>query len=146
MNLIGRISVTAVAIVSLGACSSTTGPGNNLQLKVSGAAFQRVGAPAVAVVPFTLSNRGAASVSVARCDSRVMAAIDRWDGGSWVQYSSDACLAIYATAPLELAPGASISAERSVFEAGTYRLRVGTSKADGSDFDWSIVSGQFEVR
>jgi hypothetical protein len=145
MNLFCRISVTAIAIVTLGACSSVSGPGNDLQLKVSGATFQRVGAPAVAMVPFSLTNRGATSASVARCDSRVMAAVDRWDGGSWVQYSSDACLAVYITAPLELAPGATISAERSVLESGTYRLRIGTSKADGSDFDWSIVSGQFEV-
>ena len=145
MILFRRMSVAGTAIVVLGACSSPNGPTNVVEVNVAGGTFERVGTPAIAMVPFSVTNRGSASAFVARCDSRVMAAVDRWNGQSWVEYSGDACPTIYAMAALELAPGASAVASRSVLEPGKYRLRIGAADAASSELDWSIVSGLFEV-
>jgi hypothetical protein len=145
MALFGRMSVPATAIVLLAACSSPSGPASVVEVSVTGANFERIGAPAIATVPFSVTNRGSSSVFVARCDSRVMAAVERWNGHSWVQYSSDACLAIYTTAAMELMPGASVTTSRPVPDPGVYRLRIGTTASASGEPDWSIVSGQFQV-
>jgi hypothetical protein len=146
MTFFRRSPLIVGAIAMLGACSASSGPANGLNVNVSGAAFERIGTPAIASVPFSVVNRGSASVFVARCGARVMAALDRWNGQSWIQYGGDACIAIYTTAALEVAPGASVAASRSVPDAGRYRLRLGAADAATSDFDWSIVSRDFEVR
>lgn len=145
MTLFRRLLVAGAVLVMLGACSSPGGPANAVEVNVSGATFERVGTPAIATVPFSVTNRGSAPVFVARCGSRVMAAVDRWNGQRWVQHSSDACLAIYMSAALELAPGASAAASQSVLEPGKYRLRIGATDAATSGPDWSIVSSHFEV-
>jgi len=141
-----RLSVAGTAVLMLGACSALSGPANVVEVNVAAATFERVGIPAVATVPFSVTNRGSASAFVARCDNRVMAAVDRWNGQNWVQYSGDACPAIYTTAALEITPGASAAGSQFVLEPGKYRLRVGTVDASNSRLDWSIVSSQFEVR
>ena len=145
MALFRRFSVAGTAIVMLAACSSPSGPPNVVEVKISAATFERIGTPASATVPFSITNRGSWSAFVARCDARVMAAVDRWNGQSWEQYSGDVCPAIYTTVALEITPGSSIAGSRSVHEPGRYRLRVGTVDASGSGFDWSIVSSPFEV-
>lgn len=145
MTFCRRLSLIGAGIAMFGACSPLNGPANVVEVSVSGATFERIGTPAIATVPFSVTNRGSASVFVARCDTRVMAAVDRWNGQSWVEYSGDACLAIYTTAALEIAPGASAAASRSVVERGKYRLRIGAADAAASDLDWSIVSSHFEV-
>ncbi len=146
MNFFRRFPLIGGATALFAACPALSGPGNGLEVNVSGAAFERIGTPAIASVPFSVVNRGSASEFVARCGSRVMAALDRWNGQSWIQYSGDACIAIYTTAPLEVAPGASVAASRSVPDAGRYRLRLGAADAATGGFDWSIVSRDFEVR
>ena len=146
MAFFRRLSVTGAAVAMLGACSTLSGPANVVEVSVGAATFERIGTPAIATVPFSVTNRGSAAAFVARCDSRVMAAVDRWNGQSWVQYSGDACPAIYTTAALEIIPGASAAGSQSVLEPGKYRLRVGTVDASNSGLDWSIVSSQFEVR
>ena len=140
-----RFSLAGAGIALLGACAAISGPTKFVEVNVAAATFERVGIPAVATVPFSVTNRGSASAFVARCDTRVMAAVDRWNGQSWAEYSGDVCPAIYTTAPLEIAPGASASASRSVVEPGKYRLRVGTADAATAGLDWSIVSSQFEI-
>lgn len=145
MAFFRRMSVAAAAGAMLGACSSLSGPANVVEVNVA-ATFERTGTPAVATVPFSVTNRGSEAAFVARCDSRVMAAVDRWNGQSWVQYSGDACPAIYTTAVLEIIPGSSAAGSRSLLEPGMYRLRVGTVDASNSGLHWSIVSGHFEVR
>jgi hypothetical protein len=145
MTFCCRYSLAGAGIALLGACSALSGPTKVVEVNVSGATFERIGTPAIATVPFNVTNRGSASVFVARCDTRVMAALDRWNGQGWVLYSADACPAIYTTAALEIAPGASAAASRSVVEPGKYRLRIGAADAATSDLDWSIVSSHFEV-
>lgn len=145
MTLSRRLSVAGAAIVMLGACSSPSSPANVVEVDVAGGTFERVGTPAIATVPFSVTNRGSAAVFVARCDSRVMAAVDRWNGQGWVQHSTDACLAIYMSVALELAPGASAAASQSVLEPGRYRIRIGVTDAATNSPDWSIVSSHFEV-
>src|SRR5258706_14590979 len=140
MTFFRRLPLIVGAIAMFGACSASSGPVNNLDVNVSGAAFERIGTPAIASVPFSVVNRGSESEFVARCGVRVMAALDRWNGQSWIQYNGDACIAIYPTAALEVAPGASIAASRSVPDAGRYRLRLGAANVATGGFDWSIVS------
>jgi hypothetical protein len=145
MTFCRRFSLAVAGIALLGACSALSGPTQHVEVNVSGATFERIGSPAIATVPFNVRNRGSASVFVARCDTRVMAAVDRWNGQSWVEYSGDACLAIYPMAALEVAPGASAGASQLVDEPGKYRLRIGAANAATSDLDWTIVSTHFEV-
>lgn len=146
MALFRRLSVAGNAIVLLGACSSLSGPANVVEVNVAGGTFERIGTPVIAIVPFSVTNRGSVSVFVARCDASVMVAVERWNGQSWVNYSADVCPAIYTTAPLEIAPGTSAAASRSVQEAGKYRLRIGAADAASSGLNRSIVSSDFEVR
>jgi hypothetical protein len=141
-----RRSSVIGAVVAIGACSASSAPVNVLEVNVPTAVFERIGAPATATVPFTVINRGSSSVFVARCGDRVMAALDRWNGHSWVQYSGDACQANLITAGLELTPGSSATASRSVFEPGKYRLRIGATDAASGAFDWATVSRGLEVR
>ena len=145
MILSRQLSLVVTAVAMLGACSSSSGPGNAVEVNVSGGSFERIGTPAMATIPFSITNRGSASVFVARCDTRVMTAVDRWNGESWTDYSGDICLGINTSIPLELAPGESAIANRSIHEPGRYRLRIGALDAASGDVDWSIVSGQFEV-
>ncbi len=140
-----RVSQIAVTTLMLGACSSLSGPISVVEVNISGASFARVGTPAIATVPFRATNRGSASVFVARCGTRVMAAVDRWNGQAWVQYSGDACVAIYTVAGLELTPGSSAVASRTLLESGRYRVRIGTSNTASGGFEWSIVSRDFEI-
>ena len=135
----------AVAML-FGACSTSSGPAMVLQVNLPASVFERTGTPAIASVPFSLLNRESASVFVARCGDRVMAALDQWDGQRWTQYSGDACTTVQIQTPLELAPGASVAASRSVLEPGKYRLRIGTVAATSGGFDWSTVSRDLEVR
>ena len=144
MVLFRQLSVAVIA-VALGACSSSSGPTHAVAVDVSGSTFERIGTPAIATVPFIITNRGSGSVFVARCDTRVMTAVDRWNGQSWTEYSADACIAIYPMAALELAPGASALANRSFPEPGKYRLRIGATNIATGGPDWSIVSSDFEV-
>lgn len=145
MRLFRPSSVGLLAVALVGACSSSSGPADVIEVDVPGERFQRIGSPAIATVPFSISNRGSASAFVAQCGTRVMAAVDRWNGQTWTQDSGDACLAVYMSTPLELPPGASAAAARSVLQPGRYRLRIGVAHAAGGDLDWSIVSGHFDV-
>ena len=144
MVLFRQLSV-AVTAAALGACSSSSGPTHVVEVNVSGSSFERIGTPPIATVPFIITNRGSGTVFVARCDTRVMTVVDRWSGQGWTQYSADACIAIYPMAALELAPGASALANRSILEPGKYRLRIGATNTATSGPDWSIVSSDFEV-
>ena len=146
MTLLSRLLLIGSAIATFGACSPSSGPANVLDVSVPGAAFERVGTPASASVPFSVTNRGSASVFIARCGSRVMAALDRWNGQGWIEYSGDACKAVEMMAPLELAPGASVTTSRSVLDSGKFRLIIGTADGASSSLNWSIHSRDFEIR
>jgi hypothetical protein len=141
-----RYSVTAAAIAALLACSAISGPANVVEVDVAGAIFDRIGTPAIATVPFSIRNRGATSIFVTRCDTRLTTAVERWDGQGWAGYAADICQAVYTSAPLELAPGVSAAANWSLHDAGKYRIRIGVADAAGSGVNRSLVSSEFEVR
>ncbi len=145
MTLPRLLSLVSAAVL-FGGCSSTSSPNNVVEVRVGGTSFERGGVPAIADIPFTLTNRGSASVFVSRCDSRAMAAIDRWNGQAWVQYSADVCETVFDASALELLPGTSIQSTRSVLDPGHYRLRVGTAEASSGSFDWSTASLRFGVQ
>lgn len=57
-------------------------------------------------VPFVVEKTGGNPIYLARCGERLMAALDRREGGQWVQHSGDGCLTNQDMTPVELAPGA----------------------------------------
>lgn len=134
-------------ILLLGACNSPIDP-NAVALEINTQASEFVISPSrgSVSVPFKITNRDATSTFIARCGDRIMAALDRREGGTWVQHSGDACLTNVAMAPVEIAPGQSLEATREIREAGQYRLRIGVS-ADASDQPaWTPASNPFSVR
>lgn len=131
----------------LGACNSPVDP-DAVALEVHTQASEFVISPGEESVSvfFTITNRGATTAFLARCGERIMAALDRREGGIWVQYSADACLASVTMAPLEITPGQSLHGTREIRETGEYRLRIGVS-ADASDQQaWTPTSSSFTVR
>jgi hypothetical protein len=75
-----------------------------------------------------------------------MAAVDKWTGDGWTQYSGDACTAVQAQGLLELRAGSSVDAIRVVPDAGKFRLRILTGPAYNTPNLWSVASGGFEIR
>jgi hypothetical protein len=127
-------------------CTSATAPSGGVRVDLLGATFDREPGGSIASVPFAVRAVGTRSVFLARCGDRLMAAVDRWDDGRWVQYSGDACLAIHPMAPVELRPDSRLEAVRVIGEPGRYRLRLGVASAGGEPADWSAASAPFEVR
>jgi hypothetical protein len=138
------LAVLSVAL-ALG-CTLATAPANGVRVETLGAVFDREPGGSFAPVPFVVTNAGAGSVFLAPCGERVMAAVDRWAGARWVQYSGDACPAVFSMAPLELPPGSRLESVRGIGEPGRYRLRLGVVAAASAPTEWSAVSAPFEVR
>ena len=74
-------------------------------------------------VGFTLVNRGASPVYVARCNGMVVPLIDRLSWGNWRYEEARFCNGGQTTS-LELAPGGSIHGSVAVYNSGAYRFRV----------------------
>ena len=127
-------------------CAAATEPGGQVRVEVLGVSFERGTEGHAASVPFVVANSGTASVYLARCGARLMAAVDRWEGGRWNQYSGDACPAIYPMDPLALAPGTRHQGVRAIGEPGVYRLRVGVAAPTGAAVEWLVASAPFEIR
>ncbi len=143
-----RIHVFALALLlAVAACQELLDPlPVQLLVQTEGTTFVRDPAAGLAAVPFTMENQSNRTIYVARCGERLMAALDRWESGQWVQHSGDLCQAIYTMDPLALAPGTSLSSVRGVLEPGRYRLRPGIRLAPTEASEWSIaVSNEFMV-
>lgn len=95
-------------------------------------------------MPFTVTNHGARSIPLPRCGDRLMVGVERREGGQWVQYSGDSCLAIYPMDPVELQPGQVLQGTRELREPGIYRLRIGVSNPKQGV--WSNFSNSFTLR
>lgn len=130
----------------LAGCFPPSAPESAIVVSIDGAVFQRTGAPGSATIPFTVANRSGSSQFVARCGTRIMAAVDRWNGQTWLQYSGDACTTQLPMAPLELNSGAVASATRAIAEPGRYQLRIGISDNPTAGYNWSVVSADFEIQ
>jgi hypothetical protein len=140
-----RASLLLLLPLLFGACQSTVDPSATaLQLRTEGSKFVLSASTGSVSVPFTIKNRGSASVFVARCGGRVRAALDRREDGRWVQYSGDACLAIYPMDPVEVGAHQVLRGARAIRERGQYRLRIGVTEEGESV--WKRTSNSFTVR
>jgi len=136
---------SALALVGA-ACGDSVSPGSTLRVSTTSPAFVLISSSELARVTFRTSNLGSAAVYLSRCGDRVVAAVERWEGGKWVQFSGDYCLAVSDMSPVPLQPGASRDDLRTIGERGRYRLRLGTSQSPSEQPTWDAVSNVFEVK
>jgi hypothetical protein len=119
---------------------------DGLLVQTGGSTFTRDPALGSATVPFSVVNRGRSTLYLTRCGERLMAALERWENGQWVQYSGDACQTIYPMDPHPLAPSASVSSVHRILEPGRYRLRPGVQTSASEPTIWTAaISNQFRV-
>ena len=132
--------VTLAAALLLAACSKSspselTGtsellPDTSTGVEVRPAAltFTR-NAQNLVEVPYSVVNGRTASVLLTtRCGDRLSPAVQRREGGEWVQHSGGGCFAIFPMSPVPLAAGARRD-ELEVISSpppGQYRLLLGT--------------------
>ncbi len=139
-----RLLVVPMLFVGF-ACRDPVAPTSSVRVITSRASFDR-GPDGFATVAYTVENAGRETVLVARCGDRLMSALDRWENFRWVQYSGDACLAIFLTNPVPLQPGARREEKRGIADHGRYRLRIGRAVRSNTDVRWDVRSNAFEVR
>ncbi len=132
-------TVPLLVVVAAG-CEALSGPAA-VRIRTSAASYQ-LGASIV----YTAANTGSESVYLASCCGGAIAALDRWDGGSWSNYRSGACLALCPMVPIEVTAGRSYAGTVSLSDTGVYRVHLGVATAWGAQPDWSAVSNAFEVR
>jgi hypothetical protein len=143
----GRVKLHIIAAAltfSMVACQlSTGGEIGPVVVRTDGSTF--VLDDGVAGVPFTIENRGSLTIHLEHCGDRLMTAVNRWEGGEWVQYSGDACQTVYVMGSRPLDPGATISGGRSLSQTGRYRLRP-VFPTETSRTRWkAVVSNDFTV-
>lgn len=140
-----NILYAVVLILPLAACQSISDLREaNLDISTAQTMYT-VPSEGAVEVSFTVTNRGGTSAAVSRCGERVTAALDREEGGAWVQYSGDFCQAIYRMSPLPLAPGETLESVRMVGEPGRYRLRIGVRSSPAAEEQWMLTSDPFTV-
>ena len=116
-----------------------------VHVRVDASRFTRDPATSAASVGFSAQNNGGVTVYLARCGDRLMAAVDRWQGNRWLQYSGDACQTAYNMSPLPLSVGEEHHSARSVHEVGRYRLRLGIGGAPDTGSAWTAASEPFII-
>jgi hypothetical protein len=142
-----RILMLLLAVLtSVQACRLPLGPATlDVQVVTAETVIERPEQGA-AGVEFRVTNRGAATVYLAMCGLRVMAAVDRREDGIWNPHSSDACQAHVDMSSLALEPGETVESSRGIVEKGEYRLRIGTVRDFGQEPVWTTLSNPFAVQ
>lgn len=105
----------------LGACVVPTTPENEYPVLVTIAALDLRGS--TLEVHFQIRNESDRSIWLPRCGDWVTIFVERHESGTWQQYSSSVCPAIFLTIPLKLEPGGSVGSAVSISVPGRYRLR-----------------------
>jgi hypothetical protein len=134
-----------LVLVVLSACQqlSTSSRLAALQVQTDGSTFVRDPAVGSATVPFSVVNRGRSTLYLARCGERIMAVLDRWESGRWVQHG-DACLTDRRMDPWPVSPSATLTSTHHVLQPGRYRLRPGVST--GGTKSWTVAfSNEFTI-
>lgn len=142
-----RIASAVPLVVCLAvACESPSrpglpNPGPGLRLQTTAAYYQ-----AGDTVSFTAVNVSFDTLWVSQCCNRLTVPVDRWDGVTWQQFSSDPCIAVCPQGPLMLAPQAGCTGMvYAALATGQYRLHLGAARR-GDTTDWSAASNGFQVR
>ncbi len=139
-------SVVALVVAGLAACGSPTVAGRWIRVRTSDTTFVRGSAPAVAYVPFSVTNGSAATVYLPACNGFVVPEIEYHTGVEWRYDTGFMCLAIFSSAPVALAPAATAQSSVSIAEPGRYRLRLAVSKSASYNTSTTVVSPPFSVR
>ncbi len=135
-----------VLAAALTACASPTDARRPVRVAAAHSVFDRASAPAVAFVPFSVTSGSATTVYLPACGGNVLPVLERQVGTAWTQYASFQCLAIFSSAPVALAPGATAQGGVSIAEPGRYRLRLSLSRTPSFHEVLTVVSPQFTVR
>lgn len=118
-----------------------------ISIHTESTAFELDPVQGMTTVPFVVANRTRATIYLARCGERLMAALDRWQDGRWVQVSGDACQTHLPMVPLPLPSLATTSGERVLDRAGRYRLRPGVNRSAAGNTDYAeVASNEFTVQ
>jgi len=128
-----------VAVVLAVGCEAPSSP-LAVRIQTESPSYQ-LGAP----ITFTVTNLGGSSVFLARC-CEVSTAVDRWQDGRWLGFSSGGCLAICPMDAIELGPWGSYGGTTGISDTGRYRLHLGVATSRSREPNWSPTSNPFEVR
>ena len=144
--LLKRFSVAALTALTL-ACGDLRPV---LKVGADQASFQRTADPStptylVAVVPFTIWNRGNATAFVPSCGARVLPVVEQMVNGRWESYSSGGCILTTANALLEIKAGASHRDEVAIPAAGHFRIRLPYSPDAQLRNPYDALSAEFDV-
>jgi hypothetical protein len=126
---------TIVCCLALMGCDLPSSPGV-LPLRVS-ASVQEASADAsvsgALPIAYEITNRGRSEVLLGACAGQPLVAVERQDGGDWVNVSAGICQTHLGMTPIRLAAGATLNGLRLV-QAGPGSYRV-VAVAYGSDGD-----------
>ena len=114
------------AMVLVAACYSPTEPPAIVDYNVlvqTAEAQGEVSFAGVTMRAFAL-NTGVYSVFVARCGDGPLVLVEQFVDGAWQEGPTPDCAPTTASGPIELASGATISADRAFAEIGRYRMSV----------------------
>jgi hypothetical protein len=129
---------TLVCCGALLGCDLPFSPGM-LPLRVT-ASVQEPPADATAAgalpIAYEIANRGRSSLLLGACDGRPLVAVERQDGGDWVNVSAGICQTHLDMTPIQLAAGATLHGVRLI-QAGPGSYRV-VAVAYGSDGESSV--------
>jgi hypothetical protein len=144
-----RSAATAlICCLALIGCDLPSSPGM-LPLRVS-ASVQEASADAAAAgalpIAYEIANRGRSSLLLGACAGQPLVAVERQDGGDWVNVSAGICQTNLDMTPIQLAAGATLHGVHLI-QAGPGSYRV-VAVAYGSDGESSVrvVSNIVTVR
>jgi hypothetical protein len=119
------VLATLVCCLALTGCDLPSSPGTP-PLRIS-ASVQEASADASAAgalpIAYEITNRGRSGLLLGACDSQPLVAVERQDGGDWVNLSAGICQTHLDMTPIHLAAGATLHGVRLI-QAGPGRYRV----------------------
>ena len=144
--MLKRVFVVMLASLAI-ACS---GDRLGIRIATDGTVFDRGPTPggtvSLAGVPYSVTNTGDKAAFLPACGESPMAAIERFNGSTWEQYSGSACMAIMPMVPIDLRAGARVGGSMGISEAGRYRLRLSYADNGSMSQERLAYSNAFEVR
>lgn len=140
------ISIVTIPFVLVTACVTPTDPGN-LGVLVETTVRSVALPPDVGgvTINFSVTNRGPATVYIARCGDQIVSGVDERVGAGWTHHSRAMCMAIYDMSRIPLAPGSTIESVTVMTRPGSFRLRVGVAATLDGEASWVAGSNSFVV-
>lgn len=132
--------------VALSACGSPVQPEQpDVTVSTERRVFELDPETGAATVVFEIANHGSETAYVPRCGDRVVAVVDRREGGGWRTWTNGVCSTVRDMSPLALEPDETARSERPVTEVGRYRLRIPVRGRPDGRAEETLVSNGFRV-